>query len=558
MKKTFLFFVLIVCFTKGSHAQIAWGNYSQSYPSGTTDKASNIGMIVAIPAINNWFWRDHPNEQLHTILANDPSFQQNRPKDFVSINSFDTAKAQFFLHGVNEANAKNYEYRVTDGQNKIIVPWTTITKFADEALNKLSGMPQMAYLGGYAGPLGSKMTVDARRKGSSIILSTGVVAWVSIRPVITDIYTANELNLFLNRLTRPWARALSTGDTDKRYEKYHQALGDSATGLPKKLIAEPSDNNLIFCLSSEILKKEQLEYELVKNDEIMIPWKPNDFDNDFVWLTNLQPSEYVLKMRYTAQRQHVTEYPFQLKTPWYQSGRFFAILGFLITVFFAFMISLLANLRQKRKAKNELSKKTRLQLELKAIYAQLNPHFIFNALSSIQGLINTQDIRGANTYLADFAGLLRESLNNSNKEQIALKQEVTALETYLKLEQLRFGFKYTITVADDINVYETEIPSLLLQPLVENAVKHGVSALQDKGMISISFQREQNDMVVTVSDNGNGFAPTENTNGFGLKLTRDRIKLMNGFSNGQTVSLEMMKNAPAGTVAALIFKNWFL
>ena len=151
-----------------------------------------------------------------------------------------------------------------------------------------------------------------------------------------------------------------------------------------------------------------------------------------------------------------------------------------------------------------------------------------------------------------------QKINNSNKEQIALKQEVAALETYLKLEQLRFGFKYDISVADNINVYETEIPSLLLQPLVENAVKHGVSALQEKGMININFVRQQNDMVVSVTDNGIGFRPAANTDGFGLKLTRDRIKLLNDFTNGQAISFEIKANIPAGTVAELIFKNWFL
>jgi two-component system, LytTR family, sensor kinase len=123
---------------------------------------------------------------------------------------------------------------------------------------------------------------------------------------------------------------------------------------------------------------------------------------------------------------------------------------------------------------------------------------------------------------------------------------------------LRFGFKYNISVADDINVYETEIPSLLLQPLVENAVKHGISFLQEKGVISINFVRERNDMVVSVTDNGFGFAPSKNTNGFGLKLTRDRIKLMNDLVNGQHISFEIKANVPSGTVAELKFKNWFL
>jgi len=351
---------------------------------------------------------------------------------------------------------------------------------------------------------------------------------------------------------------LSTEDLNKRYEKYHKELGDSETGLPKRLIAESSDNNLIFYLSSEIYKKEQLEYTLIKNGETLIAWKSNDFDNDFVWLTNLKPGEYLLKMRYAAQRQHITEYPFLVKTPWFQSGWLKLAGIILLGMLGGFFYVLLLNSRHRRKTEQELFKKTRLQLELKAIYAQLNPHFIFNALSSIQGLINKQDVKGANSYLSDFAGLLRESLNNSNKEQIAIKQEVVALETYLKLEQLRFGFKYAIHVAKNINVYETEIPSLLLQPLVENAVKHGVSGLQEKGIISINFIREQNDMVVSVADNGDGFSPAGNANGFGLKLTRDRIKLLNDFTDGQTISFEIGANIPAGTVAGLIFKNWFL
>ena len=558
MKKIFLFLVLVIYFVKDTAGQISWNYYSQSFPSKALDNASNIGIIAAIPEINNWFWRNHPNEVLREELASDTLFKRSRPKDFVAISSFDTAKAQFFIHGVNKINAKDYEYRITDEKNKIIVPWSGIAQFTDETLNKLSGMPQMAYIGGYVVPFGHKIIVDTRSKRSGHIISTAVVAWVPIRPVVTDIYTANNLNLFLNRLTSPWMPGQSKEDINKRYEKYHKALGDNATGLPKKLIAEPADNNLIFYLSSEIYKKEQLEYELIKNGGTFIAWKPNDFDNDFVWLTNLKPGEYLLKMRYSAQREHVTEYPFQIKTPWYESNAFRILAGILSCASLGFVIFFILHIKQRQKAEKELSKKTKLQLELKAIYAQLNPHFIFNALSSIQGLINKQDIKGANSYLADFAGLLRESLDNSNKELIALKQEAAALETYLKLEQLRFGFKFNISVADDINVYETEIPSLLLQPLVENAVKHGISALQEMGTISINFMRKQNDMIVSVMDNGAGFHPAAETMGFGLKLTRDRIKLLNDLTNWQAISFEIKANDPAGTVAELIFNNWFL
>jgi two-component system LytT family sensor kinase len=551
MKKIVLLLISIIIISTSAQAQINWGAYSQSYPSGVTDKASNIGIIATIPEINNCFWRSNPNEVLRSILANDSAFQHNRPKEFVAINSFDTAKAQFFLHGINKINAGGYEYRVTYGKNKIIVPWSSITHFTDKALIKLSGMPQMAYLGGYAAALGDKIIVDVKKAGGTNIISTAVVAWVPIKPVLSDIYSANELNIFLNRLSRPWSNS-------NYKSQYPVNRIDKVTGLPQKFITEPIDNNLIFYLDAEIYKKEQLEYELIKDGGVFIAWKTNDFDNDFVWLKNLKPGEYLLKMRYTAQREHMTEYPFKIKTPWYESIWFKIIAGILSCASLGFVLFFILHIKQQQKAEEELAKKTKIQLELKAIYAQLNPHFIFNALSSIQGLINKQDIKGANTYLSDFAGLLRESLNNSNKEQVALRQEIAALDTYLKLEQLRFGFNYAINVAENINSYETEIPSLLLQPLIENAVKHGISALQEKGNVALSFTREQNNMMVTIKDNGSGFRQSENNNGFGLKLTRDRIKLLNEFSNEEIIRFEIKSGAGSGTVATLTFKNWFL
>jgi len=245
-------------------------------------------------------------------------------------------------------------------------------------------------------------------------------------------------------------------------------------------------------------------------------------------------------------------------TPWYDSNLFRIGMGILAAASLGFVLFFILNIRQREKAKEELSKKTKLQLELKAIYAQLNPHFIFNALSSIQGLINKQDIRGANSYLSDFARLMRESLNNGNKEQTPLKQELQTLETYLKLEQLRFGFNYTIDIDEHINVYETEVPSLLLQPLIENAVKHGVSSMQDKGAVSVSFVKDGNNLLVLVTDNGVGFPADKNSGGFGLKLTRDRIKLLNELSKEQIITFEINGNAPSGTKIELIFNNWFL
>jgi two-component system LytT family sensor kinase len=557
MKKLNLLFLLVFIFAKPTYSQVDWSKYSQSYPKGSTDKPSNIGIIVAIREINNSFWNKYPNEPLIRSLENDTSFARNRPKEFVAINAFDTAKAQFFLHGVNKLNAAEYEYRVIEGQ-KTIVPWSGITLFTNAKLDAQSAMGQIAYLGGYNARIGDKIIVDARKKGNGAVLASSVVMWVPIKPFLSDIYTAGELNIFLNRLARPYT-AWQKGAEITKWRKQNVETAPGKPGqLLKNFLFEATDNNLVFYFDAAIYNKEQLEYQLVKNEEVIKVWQPNDFDNDFVWLKDLSSGQYMLNVRYSAQKEHVSQYRFEIKTPWVESIAAKIIAGVLACASLGFVIFFILHIKQKQRAEQELSKKTRLQLELKAVYAQLNPHFIFNALSSIQGLINKQDVKGANDYLTDFARLMRETLNESNKDQTPLKQEVSTLETYLKLEQLRFGFKYVINIAENINVYETEVPPLLLQPIIENAVKHGVSALLEKGTIIVNFSQEKNDMLVLIADNGGGFPANENTNGVGIKLTRDRIKLLNELSKEQTIILEIKGNSPTGTIVGLNFKNWFL
>lgn len=558
MKKIFLLIIITIALAKPASAQINWGLYSQSYPNGLTDKPQNIGILSAIKEINNAFWGDGSSVVLTESLKKDTAFINKRPAGFVAITTYDTAKAQFFIHGVNKTNSSSYQFRVMIENGTTIVPWQNIARYTDYILQATSGMPQMAYLGGYSAGLGDRLIVDVRLKNSGKIIATAVVKWQPVKPVISQIYLPDELNFFLKRLAHPWTYRQDEAEIGKWKKNYPADQIARFTYLPKKLIVKPTENNLVFYLNNDLYDKEQLEYELVKNDNTITPWKYNDFDNNFIWLKSLAPGQYLLKMRYTAQRAHVTTYPFEVETPWYQSTWFKIVAGILMAAFGGLILSLLVYFKKKKEAQQELAKKTKLQLELKSIYAQLNPHFIFNALSSIQGLINKQDIQRANNYLSDFARLMRDSLNNSNKDQTSLDKEILTLETYLKLEQLRFGFAYLVNIDKSINIYETEIPSLLLQPLVENAIKHGVSALQDKGEVAINFTRRANDMIVNVRDNGSGFLGNTNATGFGLKLTQDRIKLLNEFAKHQSITFEVKKNAPTGADIELTFNNWFL
>jgi LytS/YehU family sensor histidine kinase len=186
----------------------------------------------------------------------------------------------------------------------------------------------------------------------------------------------------------------------------------------------------------------------------------------------------------------------------------------------------------------------------------LNPHFIFNALNSIQGLINKNELTSANLYLTEFSSLLRESLKNNDKELIPLNIELKTLETYIKLEQLRFYFNYSFQIDPNINTNTIDVPALLLQPLIENAIKHGISSLDKNGFISISIHQKEKNLVIEISDNGKGFVSSNKTNGFGLKLTNERIQLLNQSYKEQPIKMLIDSDASKGTVIHLVFENW--
>jgi len=210
----------------------------------------------------------------------------------------------------------------------------------------------------------------------------------------------------------------------------------------------------------------------------------------------------------------------------------------------------------------ESARREKLQVELRSLRSQLNPHFIFNALGSIQGLIQQNQVEAANRYLTEFGSLLREALAAGDNDFTDLPREQRILDSYLQLEQLRFGFQYEILTDPDVPAAEIEIPALLLQPLVENAVKHGVSVLREAGRIRVRFSRENGNFIVRVEDNGANWVPGPQTKGYGLKLTRDRIQLINLLRRGSSISMTIGpgvgKTTPGagGTTVRLLFKNW--
>ncbi|MCD4730645.1 MAG: tetratricopeptide repeat protein [Bacteroidales bacterium] len=185
----------------------------------------------------------------------------------------------------------------------------------------------------------------------------------------------------------------------------------------------------------------------------------------------------------------------------------------LITI--VFLIILLYYLRYRNRLRREY-----IQSEQKALRAQMNPHFIFNSLGSIQNFVLKQDADTANDYLAKFSRLIRQVLENSKYNTIPLNQEMDAIKTYVVLEQLRFEnkFSFAIDTSPELSLATIEIPPMLIQPFLENAILHGITPLKDKGHLELFINKVSSSRLeIIVEDNGIGRAQAAEINKHRMK-----------------------------------------
>ncbi|HWB24337.1 MAG TPA: histidine kinase [Chitinophagaceae bacterium] len=291
-----------------------------------------------------------------------------------------------------------------------------------------------------------------------------------------------------------------------------------------------------------------LEYKLTGGSYTDTSWV---LSGHLILVTQLQSNaDYTLLVKY-RDSDEISKYTFYVPPTWYQKYLYFIIYipAFLILFFSTLFIA-------RYRVKKANAKREVLAVQLKSIRSQLNPHFVFNALSSIQALMNKNEIDLANQYLAEFSGLLRDSLQNHDTELVPLKMDIKMLEHYIKLEQLRFNFKYSIAVKGDIDVNTVEVPSLLLQPLVENAIKHGISVMKQEGLLQVIFSQTGSQLTATIQDNGKGFNEDVTGQGkHGMRLTRERVALLNRQFKGQLVELNIY-SIPGKTKVDIVFNNW--
>jgi hypothetical protein len=212
-----------------------------------------------------------------------------------------------------------------------------------------------------------------------------------------------------------------------------------------------------------------------------------------------------------------------------QKAKFYTVLGWSAgSILFAFIVGYFIYRNRLAKITHDITLQKRIkELEIKAIRSQMNPHFIFNALNSIQSLINSSQYKEANIYLEKFAVMMRKVLNNSEKSMVTLSEDLDAVTLYCQLEQLRFDFGFRLNVAGGVNTQLIEIPGMLIQPLVENAIIHGLAQKGSEGNLEISIYTEADYLKVAVTDNGPGFKDAIfNAESFGLKLITERLNIL--------------------------------
>lgn len=345
-----------------------------------------------------------------------------------------------------------------------------------------------------------------------------------------------------------------------------------------------SVSNLELPAGQNHLTFEFMAINLSNPSAVKYRWKLDGFDNNWspvsrehsIVYSNLNPGTYTFKVIACNEdgmwNPEPVKLTFSIAAPYWQKSWFLVLCAFaglaLVVLLFRLRISRVKAKERKERQKLEIEKSL-VELEQKALRLQMNPHFIFNALNSIQSLIGNNQEQQARYYLAKFSRLMRQILDNSRNATITLEEEISLLENYLLVEKFCNGgrFDYSITVNPDVEKDFIRIPPMLLQPFVENSIKHGFrfrhseteAGPSRRGKIEIEFIEKDNVLECILTDNGIGRVKAEELKNAGndthhnstaMSVTKQRLEMMKkvkGFEPLEVTDLYDEKGNALGT-----------
>jgi ligand-binding sensor domain-containing protein len=240
------------------------------------------------------------------------------------------------------------------------------------------------------------------------------------------------------------------------------------------------------------------------------------------------------------------------KTWWFIIGSiiFFSIIGFVVYK------KRIHRVENRERAKAAIQKRL-AETKMEALQSQMNPHFIFNAMNSIQNFIIDNNVDDALMYMGEFSKLIRQTLNNSSQQRITLKDEIRYLKSYITLENMRFKNKinFILNIDATLDIAEIEIPPMLIQPFIENVFVHAFDSNSKKSTLMISMRQINNSLLCEIKDNGKGMDTKTifaNNKSKGMKLVQERLSLLQE-TNDRTIEIKSTLNI--GTTVVLKLKT---
>lgn len=327
----------------------------------------------------------------------------------------------------------------------------------------------------------------------------------------------------------------------------------------------------------------EIKFKLISsnpNEFFRISYQINDDEWNYInpkarsiTLPSLAHGDYRIKIKVegTFDNPLIERFDFSINHPFWYSPYFISLVFLIITAIgYKLYLQQLSKVQKKNNFKlREIELENEINIQkLKSLQSQMNPHFFFNALNTIQSYILSNDKKIAVYYLSKFSKLTRQILNLTSKDFISLKEELDTNEIYLEIEKSRFNddFTYQISNINNVDVEQWRFPSLLLQPLIENALKHGLLHKKGYKFLDIIISEVNDKILISIIDNGIGRVASEKINSnrvnhqaFATKATENRIKIINESYDLNIkityIDLYDVQNRPTGTEVKIIFNK---
>ncbi len=565
--------------------------------------SNSAGVLVWRPGTNEW-WK--PGEKQHFIgrAVSDVFADRERRTVWIATQDYglfryDEASGQFTLYRQEEQSPENSlgAYIVNgvckDGQGYI---WAAtdpggLSRFD---YNARPGQEFITLNNGDGLPSNQVYSVLTDHSGNVWAGTAKGLAWVNSRTLQLRSFGKKDgmVNDYLDLPLSPAANGEVLAGTIYGVQSFHPDSLLRENAVPEILLTSFKifDKNYADSLNINFLKKINLRWQQnffsfeIASTNFSQPQKNEyayrlrDFDKDWVYLnnrhsasyTNVPPGDYVLEIKSGREgrwyepgvRLGIHIIPPFWSTWWFRLLAVLAITG----VGWGFYRWRIAQIRREEALKTEFNQRI-ARTEMAALRAQMNPHFVFNCLSSINRFILVNKPDEASAYLTKFSRLIRLILDNSRTETVPLNKELDALQLYVEMEQMRFSdrFEYRPEISPQVQTEHVEVPPLLIQPFVENAIWHGLMHKKAPGLLQVRVFYEGKKLCIEVEDDGIGRqramelksrSATVNKS-LGMKVTAERLEVINQIYGTHAVAttedLTKENGAAAGTRVRITF-----